>query len=130
MSTENALKSLMADAVNESPPIVRRGQHLNTVFLLGLGDETFYVTIRDGRIESIEQREKPLQAVSFAIKGGVDAWNDFWQPVPRPGSYDILGLAKVKRMTIEGDIKVLMTHLRYIKEVLAAPRGKMGALHG
>ncbi|GGE34555.1 hypothetical protein GCM10007276_09970 [Agaricicola taiwanensis] len=130
MSIEGALRTFMADAVNASPPLVQRGTLLNTVFLMGIGDESFYVTVRDGRIESIETREKPLQAVSFSVKGGIDAWNDFWQPVPKPGSYDILGLAKVKRMTIEGDIKVLMTHLRYIKEVLAAPRGKMGALHG
>ncbi len=130
MSMLDTLRRLMADQVNANAATVRRGQHLNTTFLLGLGDEAYYVTVRDGRVETIEQREKPLQAVSFAIKGGAEAWNAFWQPVPDRYSFDILGLAKTRRMTIEGDIKVLMGHLRYIKELLAAPRGKMEALHG
>ena len=120
----------LAEPANSDAALVRRGRYLNTVFLLGIGEASFYITIAAGRVARIEKAPKLLKAFSFSVKAGRDAWNAFWQPIPRPGFHDLFALTKGGHAAIEGDVKVLLTHLRYLKELLATPRGRMGGLGG
>ena len=46
----------------------------------------------------------------------------FWQPVPVPGYHDILAMTRFGHAKIEGDLQPLLANLRYVKDVLAAPR--------
>lgn len=124
------LTRLMAEPVNADEAKLRRGRHLDTVFLMGIDEKVFYLTVEGGRVTSIEAGPKPLKAVSFAIHAPWTAWVEFWRPTPKAGFHDILGLAKLKHARIEGDVEVLLRHLRYFKELLAAPRGSVEAKHG
>jgi hypothetical protein len=58
----------------------------------------------------------------FAVRADAEAWEEFWRPVPRPGFHDLFAMTKAGRATVEGDLQPLMANLRYLKEVLAAPR--------
>lgn len=124
------LSAHLAEPANANVNHVRRGKHLSTVFLLGIGDQQFYLTIVEGRVADVEHGPKPLRAVSFSIKAGLPAWREFWKPVPQAGYHDLFAIAKGKQASIEGNVQVLMANLRYIKDLLATPRGRMETFHG
>jgi hypothetical protein len=42
--------------------------------------------------------------------------------VPRAGYHDLFALTRFGHARIEGDLQPLMANLRYVKDVLAAPR--------
>jgi len=42
--------------------------------------------------------------------------------VPAPGYHDLFAMKKLGVARVEGDLVPLMANLRYVKDVLAAPR--------
>ena len=110
------------DLVNADPALVRRGRFLTTDFLVEVGDEPFQVAVEHGRIVSVTRGAEPARPWRFAIRASAEAWREFWQPVPRPGYHDLFALTRFGHARIEGDLLPLMANLRYIKDVLAAPR--------
>jgi hypothetical protein len=113
----------LADRVNANAPLVRRGQYLDTTFLLQVGAEGWLVTVEKGRIASIAREGLPLVPHAFALRASREAWTEFWQHLPKPGFHDLIALTKFRHLKVDGDIKVFMTHLRYFKDVLASLRG-------
>jgi hypothetical protein len=112
----------LADKVNANAALVRRGQHLDTTFLLQVGPDGWIVTIAKGRIVSVAREKLPLVPCAFALRASREAWTEFWQRVPKPGYHDLIALTKFRHLTVEGDIKLFMSHLRYFKEVLGSLR--------
>lgn len=108
--------------VNADAALVRRGQFLTTEFLVQVGEVPYLVTVVRGRIERVERGPFLLRAWSFAIRAPAEAWRRFWERVPAPGYHDLFAMAKRGEATLEGDLRLLMANLRYVKEVLAAPR--------
>ena len=113
----------LADKVNANAPLVRRGQYLDTTFLLQVGSESWLVTVEKGQIASIKREGLPIVPHAFALRASREAWTEFWQRVPKPGFHDLIALTKFRHLKVDGDIKVFMTHLRYFKDVLASLRG-------
>jgi pimeloyl-ACP methyl ester carboxylesterase len=117
----------LPELVNADVELVRRGRHLSTTFMLGIGDQGYLVKIIEGRVVSVTPGPFVTPNFSFALRAPRDEWEIFWQPVPPPGHHDIFALFKRGKLTIEGDMHPLMSHLLYIKDVLAAPRKLAGA---
>ena len=44
--------------------------------------------------------------------------------MPAPGYHDLFAMTKAGHAKVEGDLRPLMQNLRFIKDVLAAPRGR------
>tara|TARA_R110002167_G_scaffold95186_8_gene253646 strand:+ start:43 stop:411 length:369 start_codon:yes stop_codon:yes gene_type:complete len=116
----------LPDLVNGDTALVHRGRYLSVEMLLQSGDAPYRVVIRDGRIERVEVGAALMRPWRFAIRAEESAWRAFWQPVPRPGYHDIFAMCKLGVASVEGDLQPLLANLRYIKEVLAAPRGLAG----
>ncbi|MBM3367609.1 MAG: hypothetical protein FJY43_04905 [Betaproteobacteria bacterium] len=112
----------LPDLVNADSAIVRWGRHLNATFLVEVGEVQYLLTVRAGRIESVEQGPLVMRAWSFAIRASADAWSRFWRKVPEPGWSDLFALLRRGDVRFEGDQRVLMAYLLYLKLVLAAPR--------
>jgi len=112
----------LAELVNGDAALVRRGRFLDVDFLLGVGERSYYVSVRQGRIAAVESGPKLLRPWRFAVRADQAAWEEFWRPLPKPGFHDLFAMTKAGRATVEGDLKPLMANLRYLKEVLAAPR--------
>jgi hypothetical protein len=110
--------------VNGNESLVRRGRYCSTTFLVDVGETTWLVTVHEGRIERVERGPFLMRAWAFAIRAPMAAWRRFWEPVPAPGYHDLFAMAKAGHARIEGDLRPLMQNLRFIKDVLAAPRGK------
>lgn len=110
------------ELVNVDAALVRRGRFLTTDFLVEVGDETFLVSVQEGRIAGVTRGSASGRPWRFAIRASAEAWGEFWQPVPRAGYHDLFALTRFGRARIEGDLLPLMANLRYVKEVLETPR--------
>ena len=112
--------------VNGNLQLVWRGRFLNTTFLMKIDSRPYYVTIKEGRIEDIQSGPALLRSWSFAVKASTQAWLKHWEAFLEPDWHDIFSMAKTGQASIEGDLHPLMANLRYVKEVLAAPRAMIG----
>ena len=112
----------LARVVNDDPAIVRWGRGLNETFMVEVGDTQFLVTVREGKIEKVEKGPFVQRTWRFAIRAKREAWEKFWQKLPAPGWHDLFGLLRRGDVAFEGDQRVLMAYLQYVKLVLAAPR--------
>ncbi len=112
----------LPDLVNADDALVRRGSRLTTAFLLAVDDVEFLVHVVAGKLQTVERGPFLLRSWSFALRASADAWARFWQPVPAPGYHDLFAMKKLGVARVEGDLWPLMAHLRYVKDVLAAPR--------
>jgi hypothetical protein len=112
----------LAFKVNANLALVRRGRRLSTEFLIEIGERAFHVTVDQGRIAGVEEGPFIMRAWSFAIRAPEAVWEEFWQPHPAPGFQDIFAMNRFGHCRVEGDINILLSHLRYVKDVLATPR--------
>jgi hypothetical protein len=97
--------------VNADAALVRRGRYLSATFLVETGDTAWLVTVHEGRVTRVE-------------RASAEAWRRFWEPVPAPGFHDLFALTKGGHARVEGDLQPLMANLRYVKDLLALPRGR------
>jgi len=112
----------LAELVNGNEALVRRGRFLTTTFLLEADGDAWLIRVVEGRIERVERGPFLMRAWSFAIRAPRESWQRFWEPVPAPGYHDLFAMSRNGHARIEGDLLPLMTHLRYIQDVLAMPR--------
>lgn len=108
--------------VNGNEVLLRRGRYVTADIMIEIGNEPHYISIDHGRISTLVRGPTVMKSWSFAVRGGEDAWRKFWQPYPPPHFHDIFALAKLGAFRIDGDYQLLITHLLYFKELLAAPR--------
>ena len=89
----------------------------------------YYVMIKEGQIEDIQRGLALLRPYSFSVKASSRAWLKHWKTFPEPGWHDIFAMKKTGEASIEGDLYPLMANLRYVKEVLVAPRTMLASSH-
>ena len=114
----------LAEKVNANAALVRRGQYLDTTFLLQAGSDGWLVTVDKGRIARVAREGLPIVPHSFALRASREAWTEFFQAVPKPGYHDLVAMTKFRHLKVDGDIKLFMTHLQYLKDALALLRGR------
>jgi hypothetical protein len=119
-----AVLDRLPDLVNGDANLVRRGRYCSTTFLVEIGDTAWLVTVHEGRVTRVERGPFLMRAWSFAVRAPAEAWTKFWEPMPAPGFHDLFAMAKGGHARIEGDLLPLMANLRFVKDVLTAPRGK------
>ncbi|MGH7365840.1 MAG: hypothetical protein ACREK9_05465, partial [Candidatus Rokuibacteriota bacterium] len=109
---------------NADAELVRRGRYLTATFLVEAGDTEFLVRVVEGRIAAVEPGPFLMRSWTFALRASAEAWQRFWDVTPAPGYHDLFAMKKLGVARIEGDLAPLMANLRYVKDVVTAPRGK------
>ena len=112
----------LARLVNEDPAIVRWGRRMNETFMVEVGDTQYLLHIENGLIQKVERGPFVMRPWRFAIRASRECWEKFWQKTPAPGWHDLFALLRRGDVAFEGDQRVLMAYLMYVKLVLAAPR--------
>ena len=115
----------LQEMVNSNPALVRRGRWTNAVMLLGIGEENHWVTIREGRIDSIVREDWRVSRFDFALRCTREGWEKFWSDPPPPRHHDISALVREGKMRLEGDIDMLQANFLYLKLVLETLRGRI-----
>jgi hypothetical protein len=111
----------LAQLVNDDPAIVRWGRGMNETFMIEVGDEQYLFKVTDGKL-AVEKGPFVMRSWRFAIRASRESWEKFWQKTPAPGWHDLFALLRRGDVRFEGDQRVLMAYLLYVKLVLAAPR--------
>jgi hypothetical protein len=111
----------LAERVNRDPAIVRWGRGMNDTFMVEVGPDQYLLHVRDGRLE-VQKGPFTQRSWRFAIRAKREPWEKFWQRQPAPGWHDLFALLRRGDVAFEGDQRVLMAYLMYVKLVLAAPR--------
>ena len=127
MSTdiEQFIESL-PDLANARDSLVRTGRYCTTRFMIEVGETPWHVDVERGRVSGVVRGPLRMRAWTFAIRGPESAWRAFWSATPAPGFNDIFALARYGHARIEGDVGPLLENLRYVKELLALGRGRIG----
>jgi hypothetical protein len=112
----------MAQLVNADPALQRWGRHMNETFMVEVGDTQYLVTVRAGRIEKVEKGPFVMRAWRFALRAKQEHWDRFWQNPPAPGWHDLFALLRRGEVAFEGDQRVLMAYLLYLKLILSCVR--------
>ena len=111
----------IAQLVNGNPAIVRWGRRMNETFMVEVGEQQYLLKVNDGLL-SVEKGPFVMRPWKFAIRASRGSWEKFWQKTPAPGWHDLFGMLRRGEVKFEGDQRVLMAYLLYVKLVLAAPR--------
>ncbi len=119
----------LPDLVNGDAAVVQRGRFLTTAFVLGIDDVEYLITVVEGRIARFERGPFLMRPWTFALRASAEAWQRFWDAAPAPGYHDLFAMKKRGVARVEGDIVPLMTHLRYVQDVITAPR-RVARAHG
>lgn len=112
----------LAELVNPDPAVVRWGRHMNETFMIEVDEQQYLVTVQRGLIQAVEKGPFVMRPWRFAIRARRECWEKFWQKTPAPGWHDLFALLRRGEVAFEGDQRVLMAHLLYLKLVLAAAR--------
>lgn len=116
----------IAERVNGNEALLRRGRYVSLDFTVGVGDIDYVIGVREGRIETVEERRLPTHSGRFAVRAGRGTWQEHWQPMPRRGRHDLFSMVADGVATFDGDLLPLMQNLQYFKDVLASPRPARG----
>lgn len=111
----------LPELVNRDPAVVRWGRHMNETFMVEVGEQQYLVKVTGGKI-AVEKGPFVMRSWRFAIRARRECWEKFWQKTPAPGWHDLFALLRRGDVAFEGDQRVLMAYLLFIKLVLASPR--------
>lgn len=97
-------------------------QYLNTCFMISTIENEYLVNIEKGIVKNVEEGPFVMPSYVFKLTAPKDEWLKFLQPIPQPGSHDIIAMLRRKVLKFEGDLHPLMSHLLYFKLLLASLR--------
>ncbi len=112
----------LAERVNADARLVHRGRFVDTTFLIGVGEESWLVRIRDGRVDEVRKGPFVMARWTFALRASAESWRTFWSPSPPPGFHDLFAMIRFGRLAVDGDMHPFMANLFYFKGVLGALR--------
>lgn len=112
----------LADLLPADADLIRRGRWLSVECRIDVGDEPFFLTIRDGVLASLERGPRLMRSSAFIFRATDEAWTNHWKAVPAPGWHDLLALTKRGVASMDGDLRPLLQNLQYFKDLLALPR--------
>ena len=99
-------------------------RYLNTNFIISTIDTEYLVNIEKGVITSVQEGPFVMPSYNFKLTAPKDEWLKFLQPIPQPGSHDIIAMLRRKVLKFDGDLHPLMSHLLYFKLLLASLRSR------
>lgn len=116
----------MKTRLNADARLVEKGRLVTGAVLMGIGDEVYRLVFEKGALTDIQKGPFPMPNADFMISAPAKEWAAFWQPVPKPGSQDLLAMLKRRVLRLEGNMHLFMSNLFYFKSVFALPRQEVG----
>ncbi len=117
-----AAASHSADAATSGSPLYY-GRHCSVAFMLEVGSSSFYIDIDRGMLAPVVTGPLKMKSWGFAIRASEHSFRKFWSLIPPPGYNDIFAMTSYQHARIDGDISLLLKDLRFIKTIVALPRG-------
>ena len=112
----------LAEAVNSDHNLVLRGKTCSLTLLIEIDNDEYFIDIVSGEIINVVSGQFLMRHWDLAIRASQVTWSKFWQKYPEPGLHDIFAMNRFGHCKIEGNTKVLLSHIRFIKDVVSKPR--------
>jgi len=113
------LDGLMARA-NADPILMRRARFLELEFGLDLGDGPAVIRVNKGHVSA--SAASPATRPAFSIVGPKNVWDEFSQPLPKPGYHHLMAMNENHHTRFEGDVYPLLVNLFFITGLLSKLR--------
>lgn len=108
--------------VREDAALCHQLRHFTGQLSVAAGDERWFLPFERGQPGEAIPAGTVLQPAAVSFNATPEVWLSHWLPVPPAPDHDLFGLAKSKKMRIDGDMTIYMQQLQNIKDVLAKPR--------
>lgn len=102
--------------------LARFGRDLTCTLLVGDGEVDWLVEIERGAVAHVTRGPHVMPRSDIVLRADADAWARFLEPVPPPGYHDLFALRRYRRLSIEGDIRLMSAYLFYLKRLFALLR--------
>jgi hypothetical protein len=90
------------------------GKYFSCKYLLDMEKTKVLIEMDDGKVKDINTEPGPLDHYEFAIRASADTWKKFGMEMPPPMCHGIWAASFREDMKLEGDLLVMMQHLRNI----------------
>ncbi|REE70873.1 hypothetical protein C8E05_0202 [Rhodococcus wratislaviensis] len=110
------------EALNLDPEFKIAARFWNAIVRLEIGDETYVLVIRDGRLDSIAPPEgNNLMTVArnydIEISAPIEEWGKFFQRVPRPFYQDLFSAVTRHNFRYGGDMKMFFAYYAALRRL-------------
>jgi hypothetical protein len=112
----------LPDLLASDADLLRRGRWLSVDCRVDIGNEPFFLSLRDGALSAFECGAKLMRSTVFVLRASDEAWTRHWQRLPEPGWHDLFALTKRGAASVDGDLRPFLQNLQYFKDLLALPR--------
>lgn len=109
---ESATAAVAADSRFE-----RTSRAFDATIRFDFGDDAYAVAIDE--TELIVHEDPTFVTWDFALRASEETWREMFSETPPPLSHDLLGAWLRGSVTMEGDLKTAIQHLRPLKRMLA-----------
>ena len=99
----------------------------STTFMVAADDDLFRITIKEGRVASVERGPFVMPNCDFRIGASRETWALFLRPTPPPGSHDLFALMKRGALELDGSLHPFMSNLMFFKRLFACLRSRESA---
>ncbi|WP_331232309.1 hypothetical protein [Natronorarus salvus] len=107
---------LAALAIAEDPQFERTSRAFDATIRFDFGDDAYAVTVDETDLTVHE--DPTFVGWDFALRAPEDTWRKMFSETPSPLHHDLLGAWLRGPMTIEGDLKTAIQHIRPLKRML------------
>lgn len=100
----------------ESAEFDRVADGFEATVVFGVDDHDVAVAFEDGAMEVLG--EATYETWDFALRAPAETWEKLTAETPPPRHHDVIGAWLQSDLTIEGDLRMAIRHLRPLKRVL------------
>jgi hypothetical protein len=102
-------------ASDEDAELQAHGRYYSCAYLLDMEEHQYLVKMHEGKVEEVLVDPGPLDdRYQFIIRASAETWRGFGQETPPPMHHGIFAAAFRTDLSLEGDLLVLMQHLRCV----------------
>lgn len=105
-----------------APFFAARGEYVNAVFMIVVGETEFLVSLQKGELTDVRQGPFVTPSYEFRISASDDTWAELWSQTPLAGHHDVISLIKCKLLRLDGNLHTFMANLFFFKALLTSPR--------
>ncbi len=92
--------------------IAAMAKYFTCTYMWDMDEKKVIIEMHDGKVKNINTEPAPLDAYDFALRASAQTWREFGRPMPRPMFHGIWAASFREDLKLEGNILVLMQHLR------------------
>jgi hypothetical protein len=107
-----------AAAVNDDAEFERYSRAFDATIRFDFGEHACALTVRDGEVAAVHH-DPTFVSWDVALRASEGTWRKMLAETPPPLHNDLLGAWLRGDMTMEGDLKVAVQHVRPLKRLLA-----------